>query len=320
MKDLLGTTVLAVLFVPFLAAPLHAKEEKISKTFKNITNLEIKTVSGDCIVKAGTGDKVVVDLVYEYSQDCFEPEFIENGDRLRLKERFWGYGCSGYSTWTITVPKGVNIDFSSASGGIALTGCEGEFILESASGRIEIENCKGDFEIDNASGRIYISASNGRFEIDNASGRIAMRDVSGEFEIDNASGTIDVENARGGFEVDNASGDIDATEILIEDRSTFDTASGDVVVTLAKSPEHDITLGSASGDVVLNYGGNKVIGFFEFSAREDRGRIISPYKFDKEEEYERGNRIYVRKSFTRERPKPEIILSTSSGRAELRLK
>ncbi len=299
MKNLLGTTVLAVLFVSFLAAPLHAKEEKISKTFKNISNLDIETVSGDCIVKAGTGNKVAVDLVYEYSQDCFEPEFIENGDRLRLKERFRGYGCSGYSTWTITVPKGVNIDFSSASGGIALTGCEGEFILESASGRIEIENCKGDFEIDNASGRIYISASNGRFEIDNASGRIAMRDVSGEFEIDNASGTIDVENARGGFEVDNASGDIDATEILIEDRSTFDTASG---------------------DVVLNYGGNKVIGFFEFSAREDRGRIISPYKFDKEEESERGNKIYVRKSFTRERAKPEIILSTSSGRAELRLK
>ncbi|UCD38812.1 MAG: DUF4097 family beta strand repeat protein [Fidelibacterota bacterium] len=321
MKHLLRNAVFALIFIALLSAPLYAQEEAISKTFKNINQLDVRIVSGDCIIEAGKGNEVTVDLVYDYSPDCFEPEFSADGNRLRLRERFERYrNCSGYSEWTITVPKGIDIDFSSASGDLSLTGCEGEYFLESASGRIEIESCQGEFEIENASGRVEIMDSDGEFSIDNASGRIRMEDVSGRFELDNASGNIDVVNVRGEFEVDNASGDIEAVEILIEDESNFDTASGDVIITLAKSPEHDVALESASGDVVLNYGGNKVVGFFEFTARADRGRIISPYKFDVEEEYERGNRVYERKSFTRGKGEPEILLRTSSGRAELELK
>jgi hypothetical protein len=76
--------------------------------------------------------------------------------------------------------------------------------------------------------------------------------------------------------------------------------------------------------VVLDYDGNPVTGFFEFTARRDRGRIVSPIKFDTEEEYEPGwgdrgrSVIYLRKTFTKGDDKPVILLGTSSGTAELK--
>ncbi|UCD37294.1 MAG: DUF4097 family beta strand repeat protein, partial [Fidelibacterota bacterium] len=135
---------------------------------------------------------------------------------------------------------------------------------------------------------------------------------------------IDINNASGRFEVDNASGDIEAKSVTIEDDSNFDTASGDVLVSLAKSSEYDLELDAASGDVVLDYNGNPVTGYFEFTARMDRGRIVSPFKFDTEEEYEpgwgdRGRLVtYMRKSFTEGSDEPVIRLATASGTAELK--
>lgn len=321
MKYLLRNVVLTIIFITLLSVPLHAQEEVINQVFENITELDVGTVSGDCIVKAGTGDEVTVNLVYQYSPTgCFEPEFVQNGDRLRLSERFrQSRSCNGYSEWTITVPSSINVDVSSASGSISLTGCEGEHSLESASGRIEVEDCRGDFEIDNASGRVEITNSDGEFNIDNASGRIRLQNVSGSFNVDNASGDVVVADARGDFSIDNASGDIEAVEMMIEGRSNFDTASGDISILLANSPEHDLILDSASGDVELNYGGNRVVGFFEFTARADRGRIVSPYQFDNEEEFWRGSTLYERKSFTRGEGEPTILLDTASGRAVLEL-
>jgi hypothetical protein len=112
----------------------------------------------------------------------------------------------------------------------------------------------------------------------------------------------------------------------IEDRSEFDTASGYIEIILAATPTHDMELETASGDVVLNYNGNLVVGQFDFTARRDRGRIDAPYKFDTEEEFVRGHSrwdddvVYERKSFTREQETPKIIMGTASGRIELRLK
>jgi DUF4097 and DUF4098 domain-containing protein YvlB len=160
--------------------------------------------------------------------------------------------------------------------------------------------------------------------LDNASGRIILAEVSGRIELDNASGNVDMKRVKGRFSVDNASGDIEANGIEIEDRSEFDTASGDIELLLAATPKHDMELETASGDVVLNYGGNPMVGQFEFTARRDRGRIDAPYKFDVEEEFTRrhsrwdDDNVYVRKSFTREGETPRIIMGTASGRVELR--
>ncbi|MFC1484150.1 DUF4097 domain-containing protein [Candidatus Neomarinimicrobiota bacterium] len=316
---------MAWLAIPLLAGALMAQDGELHEEYKGIKELEIETVSGDCIIEGSSGNKVVVDLNYSYRDNCFEPLVDKSGGRLRIRERFHGSWCSGHSEWTISVPREMDIDFSSASGELTLSNCEGRFTMESASGGIEVSNCAGDFEIDNASGRIRISDSEGEFEVDNASGRIILAEISGRIELDNASGNVDMKRVKGRFSVDNASGDIEANGIEIEDRSEFDTASGDIEITLAATPKHDMELETASGDVVLNYGGNPMVGQFEFTARRGRGRIDAPYKFEVEEEFVRGHSrwdddvVYERKSFTREQETPMIIMGTASGRVELRL-
>jgi hypothetical protein len=318
--------VIILLATSMTAGGLMAQDGELHEEFKGIEELEIEIVSGDCIIEGTAGNKVVVDLKYSYTADCFEPQLDKANGQLRIRERFHGHRCSGHSEWTIKVPREMDIEFSSASGELSLSNCEGNFDVESASGGIEIANCAGVFDVDNASGRIRISDTNGKFNVDNASGRITFTDVAGWVKLDNASGSVDLKRVKGRFSVDNASGDIEADGMEIEDQSEFDTASGDIEIYLAATPKHDMELGTASGDVVLNYSGNPVVGFFEFTARKDRGRIEAPYKFDTEVEFTRGHSrwdddvIYVRKSFTRDGDSPKIIMETASGTIDLRLK
>ncbi|RLD82125.1 MAG: hypothetical protein DRJ10_05370 [Bacteroidetes bacterium] len=86
---------------------------------------------------------------------------------------------------------------------------------------------------------------------------------------------------------------------------------------MAKSSSYDLTLSSASGDVTLNYNGNDLSGFYEFTARVKKGRIISPVKFDKEEVIEKNGKKYDVKSFTKGNSSPIILIKTSSGTAKL---
>jgi hypothetical protein len=49
-----------------------------------------------------------------------------------------------------------------------------------------------------------------------------------------------------------------------------------------------------------------------------RGRIVAPFDFDDEEEFERWGQDYARKSFKRGNDGPMIAIETASGRAELK--
>ena len=317
------TSAVAILLLT-AAGPAWAGE-KISKTFKGIQVLDLHMVSGDVVLEAGQGRTVTVDLTYNYAYDCFEPVMERRGDELRLEEDFHGRNCSGHSTWRLTVPAKLDVQSSAASGDLAITGLSGSFELSSASGDMIIEDSKGEFEIDNASGRIVIAQSSGEFNITNASGRITLEEVGGEFELDNASGHVRIDKAAGRFDVSNASGEIDARSLQVERRSSFSTASGDIEVSLAHSLTHDLTLSSASGDALLNYGGNPVIGSFEFEVRDGRGRITAPYPFDSEEMFDDdwgrsrwGGYAVVRKIFTRDADQPRVRLKSESGMVELR--
>lgn len=113
------------------------------------------------------------------------------------------------------------------------------------------------------------------------------------------------------------SGNISANNIQFTEESSLGSGSGSVAVTLAQSPDHNLTLSSGSGDSRLDYDGHTVEGFFVFTARKDNGHIVSPYPFDKEEEYLIGDQVYMRKSFTRGSDQPQITISTGSGTAKL---
>ncbi len=316
-----GMTVVVVAMILVLACgyPLAAREKEIHKEFDGVKSVKLSTVSGDCIIKTHRSDKVIVDLVYEVDpEDAIDFKFDERRGKLVIKERWHGSSSSSHVIWTLTVPEETEIDFSTASGDIEVTGPIGEIEASTASGDIELDNVSGDIKVSTASGDVTIIRGDGEMKISTASGDVEGADIKGEMEISTASGEIEIADSRGFFELSCASGEITADNITVEGSSSFSTASGSVKVILAETSEYDLSLSAASGDVTLDYNGNPVVGYFEFEARKRRANIKCPFDFDDEEEFEKWDQKYVRKSFSRKGDNPAIYLSTSSGKIVLK--
>jgi DUF4097 and DUF4098 domain-containing protein YvlB len=291
----------AVLTVLLLAAVSFAgTRDKTVWTFDGKQSVELETVSGDCIIKQGTGDKIEVTIVNQYRpRDSFEPRYRERGKRLLLSEDILDSN-SGHSTWTIVLPKGASFEFSSASGDMEVIAFDGELGASTASGDIEFDQCSGTYDISTASGDVTAYNCKGDFELATASGDVVLRDC------------------RGAFEASSASGDVDARDVVLADESEFNTASGDVEVILGESPRYNLEVSSASGDAVIDFNGNEIKGAFEFTARVRKGDIESPYAFDDEEVISRYSQHYDRKTFTRGDDTPFIKLGTGSGKVALK--
>lgn len=316
-----GMTIVAAAVILLVACgyPLAAWGREIHKEFDGVKSVKLSTVSGDCIIKSHRSDKVIVDLVYEVDpEDAIDFKFDERRGKLVIKERWHGSSSSSHVIWTLTVPEEAEIDFSTASGDIEVTGPIGEIEASTASGDIELDNVSGEVDVSTASGDVTIIKGDGEMNISTASGDVEGAEIKGEMEISTASGEIEIADSRGLFELSCASGEITADNIAVEGASSFSTASGSVKVVLAETSEHDLSLSAASGDVTLDYNGNPVVGYFEFEARKRRASIKCPFDFDDEEEFEKWDQMYVRKSFTRKGDNPAIYLSTASGKIVLK--
>ncbi len=339
MRKLWKGALAVMLSLALIASVASARgDQDIDETFEKKSLVRVNTVSSDCIVKKGQSEEIRVELTASYRPaDCFEPEIKQRENSLMISEDY-DCSCNGDAVWTITVPEGTRIRFSSASGDFEMEGLKAKVNAETASGSITIRDADGNLDIESASGDAWISDCSGELSVSTASGDVILNNLSGEVEIntasgdieakgitglislDAASGDIEIENSRGEFNVGVASGDVDASGVILEEESCFGTASGTVVVELEESAASDLEISSASGKAVLNYGGNPIKGTFEFIARVDRGRITSPVDFDDEETFYRHDREYHRKSFTKGNDTPRIAISTASGRATLKLK
>lgn len=310
-------------------------QKEVNKTFDAKEILKISTVSGDCIIKEGNANNIIINLKYTYSDDCFEYEFKEGDNYLSIEEDFHGGNCKGESEWTIIIPSNISVEFNSASGDLELNNVDNYLNAKTASGDIEIKNVGKEVKITTASGDIIVENINGESEISSASGDVSARDCKDGLEITTASGNIDAYNilgeivlktasgdiqligAKGTFMLKSASGNVEAKNVEILGESNFKTASGNVNVILANTPTHDIVISSASGNSVLDFNGNEIKGTFEFSARVDKGEIVSPIKFDKEEIIDKNGNDYDLKTFTTGESTPLIKIKTASGEAKL---
>jgi len=205
-----------------------------------------------------------------------------DGETLKITEEITGTGRGGSTIWTLYVPDDIEVEFFSTSGGVRISDVQGRFSGNTASGSYEFINCRG------------------------------------EFAFNTASGDYEIRNSRGTFKISSASGDIDAVGLEIDARSSLASASGNVKVTVGRTPEFDLNVGSASGRAILDYDGNPLEGYFEFEANARTGDIDSPIDFDDEETFYKNEQRYVRKWFVMGDDGPEITIGTGSGRAILR--
>jgi DUF4097 and DUF4098 domain-containing protein YvlB len=333
-----STMIIAVMIVALCASAGFTRgDDEVIKRFDDVKSIRISTVSGDCIVQTHNSDEVIVELYKDvYPEDAMKFRMKESKGRLTINEEWHGRSTSGEVRWTLTVPAGIDIEFSSASGDFEIAGVSGDVEVSTASGDIAAEDMDGEIDastasgdvrlidvrgekdISTASGDIYIENVTEELELSTASGDIEAVNIEGDIELSTASGDIEVSDSKGTFSLSTASGTVKAYDIIIEGNSNFSTASGSVKVSLAESSEYDMDLSTASGNVSLDYNGNEVIGYFEFEARKRGGRIVSPFDFDDEEEYRRHGDTWVRKWFSKKGDDPTVILSTASGTVTLK--
>lgn len=340
MKQLYTSVIILLVAGPLalVNSVTFAQDKQIRKIFKNISAVHVTTMNGDCVIKKGNGDNVEVLFEHNYSNLAFEPQFLtEKGDILVLKEKFRLKG-DGESTWTVFLPEKTDIRFSSIGGSFSVQGldsninaktisgdvitrnCHGKLSLSSVSGNMDIEDLSGTIDIKCASSDLKIQKLAGDIRITVASGDVDASKLEGTIVIKAPSGDVTLKDAKGIFKVKTASGDIDASGIAITKPSFFKVASGEVNVTLGEPLDYDLTLDSASGDAVLNYNGHPIEGYFQFKAEHERGEIICPFPFDKEEEEEKWGKTYLIKSVKRVVEIPRVYIYTATGNAVLKEK
>lgn len=290
--------VLSALFLIFIAA--SALGEEITREFEKKSEIKISTLNGDCEIAKGNTDKIIVKVISDMRPgDSFKPIFRERGNVLKISEKIEEYS-QGSIQWTLIVPDNTDIDFSSASGSLEISDLDGKFHGSTASGDYSLAGCSGEFELSTASGDIR------------------MTDCQGDFDVSSASGDCHVNKCQGAFSVSSASGNVRARGVVLDDDSEFSSASGSANVELGKTAEHDLNVGSASGNAMLDYMGNPMTGFIEMTAKRHGGRIVSDIKFDKEEDIVRSGDKYMRKTVTVKGDYPMVTVGTATGTAKLR--
>ncbi len=171
---------------------------------------------------------------------------------------------------------------------------------------------------DGGSSWTLLVPENIKVECTSVAGDFEFFEVNGAFFASTKAGDITIKECRGNFDVHATTGDIEARGIRMNGTSTFASLSGSVTVALAETPTQDLTVSSSFDDAILDFNGHPLSGKFEFSAREIKGDIFSPFDFEIQERYVKDDLPFVRKVFTRNQAQPFIQIRTSEGVARLR--
>lgn len=274
--------IIAVLVVAFLGGNLYSAEKGkkvVDKTFKPARIVSLKVVSGNCVIRKGGDSEIKVHVEYSYPAEKFKPVFVEEGDKLELKEDFANSSGNfeGEANWTVIAPAKTNIEMTAASGDLVIEGISGSLGARIASGDIKASQLSGAISINTASGNIHFQGCSGAFKIKCASGDIIMDgiDITGE--------------------------------------SSFDAVSGDLSVSLAKTPAVNIDISTVSGDTVLKYNGNPIKGSFHFKGMDGNVTADVPFR-----NREGGKYSPFVEKYYENGPTPKISMKTVSGNLELK--
>ena len=304
------------LFALIISYGLQAQDKTISKSFSDITEINLNTASGDCQIIKTSSNKVDVVLVYSYSDDVFKAVFEKDGDVLNIKEKFQqNSNTRGNSSWKLSVPENMEININTGSGDIKAKSIALNLKSNSGSGDITLDYVSGQIKANTGSGEFSADSFDGKMKINTGSGDVDLSNSKGEFTINLGSGDIEANKLTGEFSMNVGSGDIDTKDIVLTEASSFNAGSGDVRITLSSALKNDISVNSGSGNAILDFNGLKVEGDFTMKANKRHGDISAPFEFDKVTEEENGNQTIIKKTAKVGNSNVKIRIATGSGRA-----
>lgn len=311
----------SLLFASVLLLPgVVDAQGMIRDGFSGVKSIQLSTGSGDAVILRGEGADVGLVIEYTYSDEAFQPKIRQSGDVLVLEEKIVDRMRStrGQSTWTLTVPAGLDIRFSTGSGDIEINDVDGSFRLSLGSGDATVRNLRGELRHASGSGDLEIAGYAGSLRTATGSGDISIETSSGEIDAATGSGDVEIEGHMGALKAATGSGDVNVDELVANGDVSLATGSGDIDVSLSADPKGDIRLASGSGSSALDLNGHALSGELIMRTSLNRGSIRAPFDFDSTEEIRsNGNRHREsRKRFGN--ADQTVTISTGSGDAIIR--
>jgi DUF4097 and DUF4098 domain-containing protein YvlB len=235
------------------AHPLQAQRGRVTLeraridttvTFDRSGTIELELASGEIRVNAWTRNEVQIVATSERGtvSAALSPS------RIELDTRGAAQGTTRYS---LTVPIGVAVAASTASGRIIVNGTRGDLQLETRSGSIEASEASGRVDVEAISGRVTLQRLSGTVSVAVISGTVTISEIDGDLEIETTSGRAQVERAdvrRLSFE--SVSGSLDFAGTLgATGPHSVDTHSGNVTLRVPANFAATIDLETFRGEL-----------------------------------------------------------------------
>lgn len=306
----------SLLFASLLLLPSVVDAQgMIRDGFSGVKSIQLSTGSGDAVILRGTGPEVGLVIEYTYSDEVFKPKIRQSGDLLVLEEEIVNrvMMSRGQSTWTLTVPPGLDIRFSTGSGDLEVSDLDVNLNLSSGSGDMSLERVNGDIRHASGSGDLDIDAFSGTLRSSTGSGDFSLSGSSGDLSVATGSGDVDVDGHIGALKAATGSGDVTVEDLVANGDIKIATGSGDIDVELSAEAKGEISLASGSGSNTLDLNGFAPKGEWVIQTSLNRGRVEAPFEFDSTREVRsNGNRYReYRKVF--DGSSPSVKISTGSG-------
>src|SRR6478735_3595598 len=177
--------------------------------------------------------------------DADDFEVFKTGDRISVRHPSrWGRR-GRHSRVVALVPPGSDLELSSASGDMRLTGRFGVVRLHTASGGMVMGDA-GKLDVTTASGELSCGEIEGQATVSSVSGEVSIRRVGGGLEVTITSGDLRVDCCDGDMMINTTSGDVrvgrcGGSEIAIR------SISGDVRVGLPTGIRVEAEISTLSG-------------------------------------------------------------------------
>ncbi|HYV97992.1 MAG TPA: DUF4097 family beta strand repeat-containing protein [Gemmatimonadaceae bacterium] len=210
------------------AVPLHAQGRGIDTTFafNKSGEVNLSLPVGDIRVTAWARDEVHVVA----SSDLGPISASFSPTRVRLEIRGHGMSRTGRARYDVTVPIGVRVSASAASGTINVSGTRSSLQLTTASGPITASDGEGRSEIETAAGHVTLQRFSGTTRVSAMSGSVTISDVTGDLELEDVHGTTRIDHADvANFRFEAVAGSLDFSgKLAASGKHSVETLSGGI--------------------------------------------------------------------------------------------
>jgi len=277
----------------------HISAQELTESFSDISAISLSTSIGHCRLIDSDTDEVVVTVYYD--EEEVEPVFLQQDEKLNIKEEKLTENMRSSIEWILALPEGIDIDINSGTGNL-----EGEVF----DGRVHANL---------GTGNVAFSELDGLLDINTGTGNVVLGRVSGKVKLNTGTGKISINVAVGEMDLNSGTGNVDIGEARLAGENHFNSGTGNASVVIHEM-EEDLVLSvnSGTGDAELKFDSIPIAGKIEMKCHSQKGKLVSAVDFDSEEILSTGEHNTRVGYINQGNSGAQIVISTGTGKAILK--